>query len=197
MDLRVCVEIAGVAVALITVLGALYTTAMTLYRNIVQPIRQSVENQGELVVKVDWIKKELSPNGGTTLKDKVNELSSTCERIESRQIILDQRSKAIFHNYDGPVFETDELGHLVWANAAFYKRMEEHGFRHEISGLDWICYIDEKDREQFLKELVSCLETARELKVETFSMSNEKVLFIGYPYRTNDTYHAGFLIYLK
>jgi hypothetical protein len=65
-----------------------------------------------------------------------------------------------------------------------------------LKGLDWVSYIDEPQRENFLREFESCSEKLRELRFETISTDGKSLKFLGFPYR-GDIKNYGFLIYLE
>ena len=51
-------------------------------------------------------------------------------------------------------------------------------------------------QQEFVKELTSCLEMNRKIDIVTSSIDNDKIHFLGYPYRITDKEHEGFLIHL-
>ena len=165
--------------------GAIYAAIIGIYKCVIKPTIKLYKSQQTLVSSVEDIKKELTTNGGSSIKDTVN-------RIDRRQIILDKRSKAIFYNIEKAILEVDERGSILWANEQFHKLM---GTKN-LKGLDWVSYIDEPQRENFLREFESCSEKLRELKFETVSTEGKKIKYTGFPYRDNDR-NFGFLIYLE
>ena len=167
------------------VLGVLALVIPPFIRWVILPTIRLYKNQNKLLKLVDEIKKEVTPNGGSSIKDSIN-------RIEKRQIMIDKRSKAVFYTFKDPIFEVDERGNILWANQAFHTAM---GTKN-LKGLDWVSFIDELHREHFLRELESCSDRLRELKFETTSTEGKNIKFSGYPYRDNDK-NFGFLIYLE
>ena len=156
-----------------------------IYRYIVKPFIRLYKSHFILVKTIEDIKKEVTPNGGSSIKDVIN-------RIEKRQIMIDKRTKAIFYNLDNSIFEVDQNGNILWANRSFHKAL---GTKN-LKGLDWVSIIDESERESFLREIESCTKTVRELKFETKSTDGKKIKFSGFPYRDNGR-NFGFLIYLE
>lgn len=152
-------------------------------------------SQNEMRHSIETIKAEVTPNGGSSIKDVIIKLNQTCNRVENRQKIIDQRSKAALHYQKECLFETDNKGNMLWANEAFYQETVDMG---DISdGLDWVSIVDEDYREDFLKEFESCLQMGRRLDVESTSMDGRNIHFVGYPYRLDLKSHEGFLIHLK
>ena len=165
--------------------GAVYAAIVGLYKCIIKPSIKFYRNNERLIGSVEDIKKELTTNGGSSIKDTVN-------RIDRRQIMLDKRSKAIFYNVEKAILEVDEKGNILWANEMFHKQM---GTKN-LKGLDWVSYIDEPQRENFLREFESCSEKLRELRFETISTEGKKIKYTGFPYR-GEGKNFGFLIYLE
>jgi len=175
-------EITGIVLSLA---GGLCASMAWGWKYIIKPTIRLYKNQQTLVSSVEDIKKELTTNGGSSIKDTVN-------RIDRRQIMLDKRSKAIFYNIEKAILEVDESGKILWANEEFHNVM---GTKN-LKGLDWVSYIDEPQRENFLREFESCSEKLRELKFETVSTEGKKIKYTGFPYRDNNK-NFGFLIYLE
>ena len=182
MNFSNSLEIFGVVASLI---GGGFAAVAWCWKFLVRPTIKLYRGQDHLLSSVDDIKKELTTNGGSSIKDTIN-------RIDRRQVMIDKRSKAIFYNIEKAILEVDENGNILWANQKFHEIM---GTKN-LKGLDWVSYIDEPQRESFLKELESCSEKLRELKFETISTDGGEIKFSGFPYRDNDR-NFGFLIYLE
>ena len=152
-------------------------------------------DQEDVKASIETIRQEVVTNGGLSIKDVVNSLKTTCERIEDRQKVLDQRSKASLHYHDQALFETNKEGRLVWNNDKFQKVVGE-GLQI-MEGYDWIALIDEPERERFIKEFQSCMKTCRKVDIETTSVNGNPIRFVGYPYKVSEKSHRGFLIHLS
>tara|TARA_B100002019_G_C21269649_1_gene601437 strand:- start:1369 stop:1926 length:558 start_codon:yes stop_codon:yes gene_type:complete len=175
-------EIIGIVLSLV---GGFCASMAWGWKFIVKPTIKLYKSQQGLVDSVEDIRKELTTNGGSSIKDTVN-------RIDRRQVMIDKRSKAIFYNIEQAILEVDENGNILWANEKFHNMM---GTKN-LKGLDWVSYIDEPQRGYFLREFESCSEKLRELRFETISTEGNKIKFSGFPYRDNDR-NFGFLIYLE
>lgn len=156
-----------------------------LWKKVIIPVVNMAKGHDYIVESIKEIKSELTTNGGSSIKDAIN-------RIESRQIIVDHRTKAIFYNFDEPLFEIDNEGNMLWSNEKFKSLCDNEDFK----GLDWILLVDEPKRQEFIEELKSCSKQNREIRVKTQSMKGNSITFRGFPYRSCDKNH-GFLIYLK
>ena len=74
------------------------TGLLTLaYKKFIKPIVKLCKNQDFFVESVEEIKKELTTNGGSSLKDAVVGMRESCKRIENRQRVIIQRTKAALH----------------------------------------------------------------------------------------------------
>ena len=151
-----------------------------------------MDDHQEIKKSIDIIKGEVTPNGGGSMKDALNCLRKTCTNIERSQKVLDQRSKASLHYHDKALLEVDRFGRLSWYNEKF--EVFTKGCDSPKEGFDWVNIVDEAEREEFVRELTSCLEMNRKMDIVTNSISNERVHFLGYPYRITDQDHEGFLI---
>lgn len=174
--------------------GAIITFLSVVWVKIIKPIFQIVENQEELTQSVNTIKKELTTNGGNSLKDSIIDLRGTCSRIENRQRVIEQRTKAALHYNDVALFETDEHGRLTWTNSNFYDLTCDSV--SSVEGYDWLTYIKEQERENFFAEFKSCLSMNRKFIRETKNSDNQTVKFIGFPYKINDQSNGGFIVSL-
>ena len=169
--------------------------SLFVWRRLIKPTQRFLEDQEDVKTSIETIRQEVVTNGGMSIKDVVNSLKTTCERIEDRQKVLDQRSKASLHYHDQALFETNKEGRLIWNNDKFQKVVGE-GLQI-MEGYDWIALIDEPEREAFLKEFSSCLSMSRRLDIETTSVEGEPISFVGYPYKLTDDTHLGFLVHLS
>lgn len=176
-----------------TILGLGGSLIIFLWR-VFKVSRVFLKDHEYLKDSIETIKSEVTPNGGGSMKDAINCLKDTCQRIEVTQKVLDQRSKAALHYTGRPLFETDKTGRVTWSNESFQELTKDNGDFTE--GLDWICIINEEEREEFLKEFNSCLRMCRRVDIETESVHGQKIHFLGYPYRISEKSHEGFLIHL-
>lgn len=176
-------------------LGMMGTIA-ALARKFYKQASSFIEEQKDFQEAIKVIQKEVTPNGGSSLKDVVNKLKITCDRMEVRQRVIDQRSKASLHYQKEALFEIDRSGNMTWCNDAFRTLMVEEG--GVIStGKDWIAVVDEESRKDFVEEIESCLKMCRKIDIETRDTQGSVVSFTGYPYKIGRNNHEGFLIYLK
>jgi transcriptional regulator with PAS, ATPase and Fis domain len=178
--------------AILALLGTIVTGVLFLWR-IFKHINKFTGEQEKIKECLKIIKQEVTPNGGKSIKDTINNLKATVDRIEKRQKISDQRTKASLHHIEHPLFETDKEGRLHWYNEAFKQITLENG---SVDGHDWLSIVDEEYRQSVINEVKSCLRMCRKIDIETISISGKGIRFIGYPYKIDHCSHEGFLIHL-
>ena len=177
-----------------TLAGAIFSGGSFMWKKLVKPAIRFLDDQEDLKKSIETIKGEVTPNGGGSMKDALNCLRETCGNIERNQKVLDQRSKAALHYHDRALFEVASFGRMSWVYAKFEVLTKDSD--GPSKGFDWVNIVDEKEREEFVKELTSCLEMNRKIDIVTSSIDNDKIHFLGYPYRITDKEHEGFLIHL-
>lgn len=106
---------------------------------------------------VQFIVAEFSPNGGKSNRDVLN-------RIELRQVLQEQRQKAILSDMSVGVFETDSEGEFIWVNRK-YLRMTGRA-PDEVKGSGWINTVAVRDRDRVIQEWNSAIAEEREFESE-------------------------------
>tara|TARA_R110000737_G_scaffold261676_1_gene269795 strand:- start:50 stop:628 length:579 start_codon:yes stop_codon:yes gene_type:complete len=177
---------------LLTMVGTLASFLAAVWMKVLRPAMKFIDRHEEVVKSIDVIEKEITCNGGGSLKDAVVRLSSTCNNIERSQKVIEQRTKASLHYSNTALFETDVEGNVVWTNEPFY---DLTGLTlTDIEGFDWLVYIHEDDREEFLHEFKSCLKMNRRFSRSSRTSDNKNIRMVGFPYRINSKEHGGFLL---
>lgn len=175
-----------------SILGAIGTFFSLTWVKVIKPTVKFIKGQEEITSSIQTIRKELTTNGGNSLKDAVVDLRSTVNRMETRQKIIEQRTKAALHYNDVPLFEIDNAGRLTWTNNNFYELTQD--VVTSVEGYDWLNYIDESEREELFEELKSCLEMNRKLAKTVQTVDGKTIKLTGFPYRINEKEHGGFLV---
>ena len=169
---------------------ALCTFFSLVWVKAVKPVIKLIQDHENVNNSIKAIKSELSTNGGNSIKDAIIDLRKICHRIEIRQKIIEQRTKAGLHYSNTPLFETDNNGRLIWNNSLFFDFVNSY----DVEGYDWLNFIQEEDRQELLKEFQSCLQTNRKLEKQTKTSDGKDINIIGFPYRISDSEHGGFLV---
>jgi hypothetical protein len=175
-----------------SIFGGLGTFFSIIWVKVIKPAIKLVQGQEEVFKSLETIKKELTTNGGNSLKDAVVDLRSTCNRMEKGQKVIEQRTKAALHYNDAVLFETDDHGRLTWTNNNFYELTQD--VINSVEGYDWLNYAAEEEREDLFDELKSCLKMNRKLVKTVKTVDGKTVKMTGFPYRINEKEHGGFLV---
>ena len=130
---------------IIGAVGGVGTILSILWVKGVKPAIKFVNSQEMMSRSINEIKHELTTNGGNSLKDTIIGLRTTCNRIEVRQKIIEQRTRAALHYNNTAMFETNSLGRLIWTNTKFYELTGDAV--DSVDGYDWLTYINEDERE--------------------------------------------------
>lgn len=105
---------------------------------------------------VKKIYSEITPNHGSSIKDKVNKIET---RINEQNESIDKISKRqywILDNEPRCLFETDDEGRFLWINKSFkdlIKRDTEF-----VLGFGWKNIIHDEDREVVVDKFASCIK---------------------------------------
>ena len=177
---------------IVSAVGGLGTLIAIMWKKFLKPIVKLCQNQDFFKESVEEIRKELQTNGGSSLKDAIIDMKDTVHRIDRRQKIIEQRTKAALHYSNEALFETDIAGRLVWSNAHFCKYVKDNP--NDVSGFDWLAMIKEEDRDELLKEFLSCIKMNRKFSKLTETQDGKEIRMLGYPYKITDSEHGGFLV---
>lgn len=105
-----------------------------------QKIRQKYARNEALHVKVDSILKELTPNGGGSIKDAVTSMRNDVKMLKANVSILRDGLRFSLGLQPSAVFETDEHGRCTNASPAL---CDMFGKTHEeMLGLGWLSAIE-------------------------------------------------------
>jgi len=153
--------------AILAVLGSVLVVGKFLIKHVVRVWKKVIISMfgiGELKTDIEamseqltFVVSELKPNGGASIHDSLN-------RIELRQVLQEQRQKAILSDMSIGVFETDAAGEFTWVNRK-YLRMTGRA-PDEIKGSGWINTVANRDRERVEREWESAIAEEREFESE-------------------------------
>lgn len=107
--------------------------------------------------RINRIYQEVTPNGGSSLKDSVN-------RIETRQLIQEQRQHAYASHLTTPIFETDATGACTWVNKAYLDFVDAS--QDDILGHGWINFIEYEDQHRVAESWASAIRDKRAFRLE-------------------------------
>ncbi len=181
---------------------------VVIYKRVLQPLSKILKSQTfivEILEGIDTLKSEIRDIDGiqgseTPIKDHIIGMMYSLQRIESRQNIIEHRTKAALHYSNMALFETDSEGRLIWSSTNLMdmtKNLTTTWSRtasYMVEGFDWVNFFDEEDREDILSEFKSCLKMNRRFSKVTQLTSGLPVRLLGYPYKITESEHGGFLV---
>lgn len=112
---------------------------MFAYHDLKDQVTESRREISSVMDLLHTINKELKPNGGSSMRDQIT-------RIERRQVLAEQRHRALIEDSDSGIFEADANGDCIWVNSTFCRlagRMPA-----QLMGKGWKLAIRETDREK-------------------------------------------------
>lgn len=105
------------------------------------------------------ITKELSPNGGSSLRDSVDGLRATVNLIDTRQVLQNERLKAITGDAPEGLKEFNAIGQLIWANRTYARWVNRD--LAELVGNGWINTVFLADRDRVKREWAEVVREGR------------------------------------
>lgn len=115
----------------------------------------------EMDISLKRVLHEVSPNGGSSMRDAVNTTRDTAKRTEMALAIFINSTRA---QWDGMgmfgVFEADAEGNHIYTNSIYQKWTNRSD--HELGGIGWVNTIAFADRDMVRREWQSCIQDTRE-----------------------------------
>jgi len=172
--------------------AALIPALIFVYKKGIKPLYIHLRNCMSMTDKIDLIFEEMIPNGGTSIKDKV-------DKINSKIDYLGERQRALLSDSDLAHCEMDSEGKCTWINRAYTRLVER--IPSEILGHGWHNCIAQKEREHVLKAWFDSVEEDRELSInfnfETPNGDLKPVRGISYKMATPEGETIGFVGVLR
>lgn len=135
-------------------------------------LRTRRQQRDLLLSKVDTILKEMTPNGGGSLKDAVNAMRTDVQKLKAGVAILRDGLRFSLGLQPTAVFETDETGRCTNASPAL---CDMFGKTHEeMLGLGWLSAIESAEgRDRVWVNWRSAVESGMPYK-DRYLVHNEK-----------------------
>lgn len=179
-------------------MAASFTTAIAIpvigwiWLRVVKPLMLIVKSQESFTQSIEEIKCEINTNGGKSIKDTLGQVREACDRIETRQKVIVQRTKAALHYSGVALFETDKRGRMIWSNSLFGEIVREHNSL--LEGYDWLSLVKDDEQVETLEQFRSCLAMNRRFVKLTELDNGTPIRMVGYPLKISDDKHDGFLV---
>jgi PAS domain S-box-containing protein len=136
--------------------GSLLTASYKLFR----VISKEITERKDMHNKINHILEELTPNHGSSIKDKINKMDSQLSENTLLTGRIFDRQRWILDNEDIIVFESDNDGKCVWANKKYcdwLKRDDKYFLGH-----GWKNAIHPDDRERTSEYWEECVADSRD-----------------------------------
>jgi len=127
----------------LTMLGAMYYFICRTMKKL-EPYTNMTGSIQKINQNITDIKKELTNNSGTSLKDFVYEIKADVKSNTALTTTILNRQRWMLDNRTEPIFETNKDGKFTWVNDAFI-RLTDRGFR-ELKDNNWVNILHEDIR---------------------------------------------------
>jgi PAS domain S-box-containing protein len=193
-------EISQALVGIVAGAGAIGAIYLYVSKKIVIPVKKyfssisdSIGQIPKINNQISEISKELSTNGGMSIKDSVNRIDKNMHYLEQRQKAILTSSKQICY------FETDSRGNVTTVNR-LYQRLTNRTIE-ELLGYGWLNTIEESDREEVRSEWNRCISNIEEFH-DIFYIQNTdgikyRVRIEAFPIKSKDDSLLGYVGFLK
>lgn len=138
--------------------------------------KDSVEKRNDMRRKIDVIFKELIPNHGSSIKDKIDKLEISLNRntIITEKIL--SQMKWVLEHQNFPIFECDDNGLWVWANEYLIRVFQKNiGY---FLGKGWKNIIHPDDREKISLHWEQCIKDRIDCDVVFRTVIHDKTIKI-------------------
>lgn len=154
-------SISKVIGSITAILGFLYGG----YKFIIKPVALIVQ-------KTDIIYKEVTPNGGGSIKDYIKSIKDKTEKIEEKLILLSNLEKTFREDAPTAIFECRKDGFNTYVNRTYCKWMGAS--REDLLGFGWRNYLSSFSvRTDYDDEWKEAFNEGREVKF-TITFKNKR-----------------------
>lgn len=139
--------------AFMAALATLFGAFKAVQKYLVRPALRHFAMVHQTCLDVQEMKKELTPNGGGSMKDQVASFGKSLSRLEG--LLLATLSVS-----ENGVWLADEDGRWQWVNGWF---AENVGWMpHEMHGAGWKNVVCQEDRDRVFDEWDACIRESRD-----------------------------------
>lgn len=143
--------------------AAFVTAGITLWKTLVTPTYRYARNVADVLNSLEVIKHQLTPNGGSSLRDAV-------DRIEARIILTEQRARLLCMDSPMAVFETDPAGEFIHVNRTLVRWTGRSS--QDLEGNGWLNAVFPPDRVQVYNDWLTAISQEREFSAD-FSLRHD------------------------
>ena len=139
----------GVIVGSISILTAIGGAFVYLWKNLIKPSIHFIKETNKTNEKIDKIYYEISPNSGSSMKDKINKISDDL-------IYMNNKQDALIQIMPFATLQMDEKGHCNYVNRIWCDMtgMDEQS----AMGNGWLDSIVKEERESVRERMEDAIE---------------------------------------
>jgi len=147
-------------VSILTILGVLAKGGWWLFKF----LRKQYDAISKVHQHVEVIFKEITPNGGGSIKDKVNSMSKEITQNTKLTEQIFYRQRWMMDHREEAIFEAENSGEVSWVNKPYCKLAGRDS--NDLLGHNWKNTIHEEDRERVVTNWDSCVKDGRQFEDE-------------------------------
>lgn len=137
-------------------------SALTVAYKIVRITSKGIAERKEMYKKINHIFEELTPNHGSSIKDKINKMDKQLSENTILTTRIFDRQRWLLDNQNITVFESDNDGKCLWTNKKYcdwLKRDDKYFLGH-----GWKNAIHPEDRERVSEYWETCMTDGRDFE---------------------------------
>lgn len=160
----------GLSVSQITDILTLVSVATPIIIGILTFSYKMWKKLHDIYIKINLISAQLTPNGGSTIKDQI-------DRIETRLLSLDFFQRMYLDTVDIPIFTTDGHGMCTWANRAYLSLLDKP--ISDVLGSGWEAAVHQDDRDRVSREWSEAISEQRPFDLEyRYKTHEDKIVLV-------------------
>ena len=140
----------GVIISAISTVGIALFSVFKLVYKYYNFIHLELEERKKNSARLEIIIQELTPNHGSSLKDKVDKIDEYTMNNQKLIQMIGDRQKWILDKQQIPIFEADQNGLCTWANDAYLEFLQCDST--DVLGHGWKSFVYQDDRERVITE---------------------------------------------
>lgn len=141
-----------------TAIGAIYLFICRAMKKL-EPYTNMTESMGKINKDITDIKKELTSNSGSSLKDLVFTIKTDVKSNTDLTTTILNRQRWMLDNRTEPIFEANKNGKFTWVNDSFIK-LTDRGLK-DLKGDNWVNVLNEDIRNDIFNDWYMAVETKR------------------------------------